>query len=459
MVYTEEHFSNFFSYLVDLLWGLPTIIFINACALIFTIYLKFPQVRCFKGAIKNLFTDGPNKKENKISSFQALSASISASVGLGNIAGCAIAISLAGPGTIFWMWVASFFGMASKLTSTSLAVLYRRSQDGVVEGGPMYTIINGLGKKFSSLAYLYSSFIALSAIGVSMLQSNQFAVILESKVQISPLVSAILLVVPTCCILWGGINRLVKITEKLAPIMILIYILACFGVIFFYADKLPEVFGLIFSGAFQGDALAGGAVGVGFREVLIQGIKRAIYANGAGMGDGTLVHAAANASPRDQGLVSMLSPLIDTVLMCTMTGLVIILTDAWLLKTGIQGVNLTAFAFESFYGPFGSWIIFVCIILFSFSTIIAYGYYGERGFVFCSQQKGVHFYRLFFLGFVGLAPFLRLEMVVNITDSLYALLAFPNLIANLLLVNKLRPIFGEMNWSFYPKILTPKSSQ
>ena len=231
--------------------------------------------------------------------------------------------------------------------------------------------------------------------------------------------------------------------ELLVPVMVGIYIFACLGVLWTHKESLGSSFSLIFQGAFSGTAATGGFLGAGFREVLTHGIRRSVFSNGAGMGDGALAHASAKAEPLQQGIIAMLNPLIDTIILCTLTALVILVTGAWTQHSGIQGVVLTVGAFEGVYGQAGGWVIFICILLFSASTIISYEFYGEQGAVFLFGPRVIMMYRIFFLGFLLAGPFLMLKVVINITDALYGLLAFPNLFANLMLVRRIRPLLSH----------------
>lgn len=285
---------------VGIVWGLPLVFALCFSGLFFTVYFGFPQLRFFKHAIdivRGKFDD-PTKK-GEISHFQALTAALSATVGLGNIAGVAVAISLGGPGAVFWLWVAGFIGMATKFTEVALALKYREvTADGVVHGGPMFTIKNGLSKKFYPLAWAYALFTILSSFGAgNMFQSNQMASVLLTSLSIPTWASGLIFCFFATLILVGGIKRIGKVTEKLVPLMVGVYLAGALGILFMNAGNLPGIFAQILTDAFTGTAAVGGFAGVAFKEVIVMGIRRATFSNEAGMGSAAMAHSAAKSTP------------------------------------------------------------------------------------------------------------------------------------------------------------------
>lgn len=422
-------------------WGLPMVFGLFGAGLVFSIVFMFPQVRHLKHAIdvtRGKYDD-PNEK-GEISHFQALCAALSATIGLGNIAGVAVAITAGGPGAVFWMWVAGFLGCATKFTSISLALMFRQEDpDGTINGGPMYTIKNGLGKAFLPLAYMYAGFIILSTMGAgNMFQSNQMASVLETKAGIPNIVSGGIFVVLAALVLLGGIKRIGAVAEKLVPTMVVIYFLMALGIIFAHIGQIPALFAQIFTDAFTGTAAVGGFVGIGFKEVVIQGVRRAVFSNEAGMGSAAMAHSAAKSNAIQEGLVGGLGPYIDTIIVCTVTALVLLITGVWSNTGGLAGSDLTASAFETLYGPLGGWTVTITVVLFAFSTIISWSYYGEKASVFLFGRGSVTPYRVVFLCFVLIGAILKLETVLNFSDAVFGLLAIPNLLANILLLPKLK---------------------
>jgi alanine or glycine:cation symporter, AGCS family len=427
---------------VDIVWGLPLVLALCLSGLFFTFYFNFPQIRFFKHAIDIVSGkfDKPGD-HGEISHFQALCAALSATVGLGNIAGVAIAISLGGPGAVFWLWVAGLIGMATKFTEVTLALVYReQSPSGQVHGGPMFTIKNGLSKRFYPLAWAYALFVVLSSFGAgNMFQSNQMAQILESSLNVSPWVSGLIFSLLGGVVLVGGIKRIGKVAEKLVPFMVAIYVLGAIGIVLFNYQNIFSIFAMIFHGAFSA---TGAFAGVAVKEVVIMGIRRATFSNEAGMGSAAMAHSAARSTPAQEGIVALLEPFIDTILICTITALALLSTSAW-SQAGIAGSEMTAWAFESVYGVFGRGIVTLTVTLFAFSTIISWSYYGEQGVTFIFGESYIKFYRLIFIGFIFLGAIAKLKLVLNISDSVYGLLAIPNLIGTFLLIKKVKVCLNQ----------------
>lgn len=432
--------------IVGIVWGLPLVIALCFSGMFFTFYFGFPQIKFFKHALD--IVSGKFSKDShlsgEISHFQALCTALSATVGLGNIAGVAIAISLGGPGAVFWLWVAGFIGMATKFTEVTLSLKYREiGKDGQVHGGPMFTIKNGLSKKFYPLAWAYAFFVMLSSFGAgNMFQSNQMAQILQTSLSIPTWLSGMLFAAMAFLILIGGIKRIGKVTEKLVPVMVGIYIFGALGIIFANYSNLFLVFESILSGAFNGTAAIGGFSGVAFKEVVIMGIRRASFSNEAGMGSAAMAHSAAKSAPAQEGIVALLEPFIDTVVICSITALALLSTNAW-TQVGIEGSEMTAWAFQSIYGVWGRGIVTLTVTLFAFSTIVSWSYYGEQGVTFVFGERYIPIYRYIFVCFIFIGAIAQLNLVLNISDAVYGLLAIPNLIGTYLLLGEAKLCLKE----------------
>lgn len=406
----------------------------------FTVYYRFPQFRHFKHAIditRGKY-DNPEDK-GEISHFQALCAALSATIGLGNIAGVAVAISIGGPGAIFWMWVAALLGAATKFSSITNSMIHREIQaDGTVNGGPMYTMKMGLGKAFMPLAFIYAAFTMLSAIGAgNMFQSQSVASLLNQNVGLPTWITGLVFAALSGMVLIGGIKRIGNVAGKIVPLMVVLYFGTAVLILLMNLGKVPAMITLIFDSAFNGTSAIGGFAAVGVKEVLSQGIRRAVFSNEAGMGTAAMAHSAAKSNPVQEGIVGLLGPYIDTVVVCTVTALVLLITDAWHTNPGLSGAPLTGYAFSLVLGKAGSLIVTLTVLFFAFSTIISWSYYGEKGAMYIFGKKGITPYRYIFIGFVFLGAILKLEPVLNFSDAVFGLLAIPNLICNFILMPKL----------------------
>lgn len=440
-----EMLNDFTAWLVGVVWGLPLVFVLLGAGIVFTFAFYFPQLRLFKHAIEVTCGkfDRPEDK-GQISHFQALCAALSATIGLGNIAGVAAAITVGGPGAIFWMWVAGFFGMTTKFSSISLAMLYRHEEGEEIHGGPMYTIKNGLGPLFHPLAWMFSFFTIWGAIGAgNMFQANQIASIIKSTMNLPEIVTGIVFAVLTWLVIIGGIKRIGQVAGKLVPSMVVLYLVCSLGILIANYELLPGLFKQIFTDAFYGTAAVGGFTGVAFKEVLIHGIRRAMFSNEAGLGSAAIAHAAAKSNPLQEGLVGMLGPFIDTIVVCTITAMVILITGVWNQGSG-QGVELTSQAFSTLYGGVGPFIIALVVVLFAFSSIISWCYYGEQGVRFLFGKKWILAYKWIFvvMVFVG-AVVVKLDIILNFSDAVLGLMVVPNLLANLILSMKLKRSFSS----------------
>lgn len=431
---------------VGVVWGIPLVVLLVGSGVLFTLYFGFPQIFFFKHAIQIVsgkYEDPSNKGE--ISSFQALCAALSATVGLGNIAGVAVAISLGGPGAVFWLWVAGFIGMCTKFTEVTLSLKYRDVTDkGTVHGGPMFVIKNALSKKFYWVAWAYAFFVVMSSFGAgNMFQSNQMAAVIKTSAGIPEWASGLIFCFGAFLILIGGIKRIGQVTEKMVPAMVGIYLFGAIWIIIARFGNVPMMFEQIFAGAFAGTAAVGGFAGAAFKEVMIMGIRRATFSNEAGMGSAAMAHSAAKTTPIQEGIVALLEPFIDTIIVCTITAIALLLTGAWSAPGIPAGSEMTAYAFETVMGPAGRWIVTLTVTLFAFSTLISWSYYGEQGITFIFGEKYIPIYRYIFIVFIFIGAIAHLNIVLNISDAVYGLLALPNMMACYILLPKVKEAMNE----------------
>lgn len=425
---------NFFTMLDDMVWGAPLLILLVGTGIYLTVRLGLLQVLKLPKAFKLIFAD--DKGQGDISSFAALATALAATVGTGNIVGVATAIKAGGPGALFWMWIAAFFGMATKYSEGLLAIKYRtRDDNGEVSGGPMYYILNGMGKRWKPLAIFFAvAGILVAYFGIGTFsQVNSIASSLENSFGLAPQIVSIVVAVIVAIIIFGGIKSISKVAEKVVPFMAIIYILATLAVIFTNFDQILPAFGQIFTGAFTGTAAVGGFAGAVVKEAIQKGIARGVFSNESGLGSAPIAAAAAKTEePVEQGLVSMTGTFIDTIIICTLTGLSIIVTEKWTVA-GLEGAPLTQAAFSSLFGTPGALALTFCLVLFAFTTILGWSYYGERCFEFLFGTKHIKLYRVIFVIMVALGGFLKLGLIWIIADIVNGLMALPNLIALLAL--------------------------
>lgn len=434
-------------------WGLPLVLGLVGSGIFFTIYFGFPQLRFFKHAI-DIVLGKHDKPEDKgeINHFQALTSALSATVGLGNIAGVAVAVSTGGPGAVFWLWVTGFIGMTTKFVEVTLSLAHRDiTPSGKVHGGPMYVIKKALPKSLGFLAVFYAAFVVLSSLGAgNMFQANQMSSILLTSANIPTWLSGVFFAFLAYLILIGGIKRIGTVTSYLVPIMIGFYFLGAIGIVIAHFENIPSVFAQIFEGAFMGTAALGGFAGAAVKDVIVQGIRRASFSNEAGMGSAAMAHSAAKSKPIKEGLVSLLEPFIDTIVVCSITAFALLLTNAWHVE-GIAGSEMTAHAFESVLGISGRWIVTLTVTLFAFSTIISWSYYGEQGITFLFGEDKIIYYRWVFLLFIVIGAVSKLNVVLNLSDAVYGLLAIPNLIACFFLLPKVKQMLKEYEMTLIKK--------
>ena len=427
--------ANFFGQLGGWVWGLPMLILLVGTGLWLTLLLRGLQFSklghsLYLGLIKR---KEESDEEGDISHFQALMTALSATVGTGNIAGVATAIAVGGPGALFWMWVTGLVGMATKYGEAVLAVKYRVQDElGTMCGGPMYYIERGLNQKW--LASCFALFAAVASFGIgNMVQSNSVAHAVETTFHIPMGVTGVVLAIATAAVIIGGIKSIGRVTGVLVPIMIIFYTLGALLILLLHIGQIPAALELIMARAFSPTAATGGFAGAGVMMAVRMGVARGVFSNESGLGSAPIAAAAAKTKhPVTQALVSMTQTFIDTIVVCSMTGLVIIISGAW--TGGKNGAELTSVAFNSgLPGNWGSLIVAIGLILFAYSTIIGWCYYGEKSMEYLWGEKVVKPYRVAWVIFVALGAFLKLDLVWNISDVFNGLMAFPNLVALLLL--------------------------
>ncbi len=419
-------FSEFIDMLGGLVWGPPLLILLVGTGIFLTIRLSFLQFSALPYALKLAFSRKQDKtSEGDISHFQSLMTALAATVGTGNIAGVATAVVLGGPGAVFWMWLSALFGMATKYAEAILAVKYRvKDPEGKMSGGPMYYIEKGLGLRW--LGVIFALFAAVAAFGIgNTVQSNSVADVLESNWNVAPWLTGILLTVFTGLVILGGIKSIGRVVAYIVPVMALFYVVAGLVMMIMNAGLVPAAVGLIFTDAFTGQAVAGGAIGV----VIQYGVARGVFSNEAGLGSAPIAAAAARTDyPGRQALVSMTQVFIDTIVICSITGIALVMGGMY-MEEGLEGAALTSATFEFFLGPIGGVIVAVGLVFFAYSTILGWSYYGERCFLYLFKKPGsVPIYRIMFVIAVFFGAIMDLGLVWGIADVLNGLMAAPNLI-------------------------------
>ena len=411
-------------------WGPPLLVLLVGTGIFLSFRLGFLQVRHLPRSLKLIFK-AENKGEGDIDSFKALCTALAATVGTGNIVGVATAIKAGGPGAILWMWLAAFFGMATKYAEGCLAVKFRTVDDkGQISGGPMYYIENGLGKAYRPLAIAFAFFgvlVAYFGIG-TFAQVNSIVQITQLNAGIPVEYTAIVLTILVAAITLGGLQSIAKTASKVVPAMAIIYLASTLGFLVIFADKVPGAIMEIFYDAFHPTAAVGGFLGASVLFAMRNGVARGVFSNESGLGSAPIVAAAAKTKwPAEQGLVSMTGTFIDTIIICTMTGLVVVISGLW--KGDLNGAALTNAAFLQAYPHFGGYMLMVGLVLFAFTTILGWNYYGERCMEYLVGTKGIMPYRIIFIILVGCVAFLKLEAIWVLADIVNGLMAIPNLIA------------------------------
>ena len=441
-----EIINNFFAELSNFLWGnFGVANLVIGGGVFFLIYSRLTPFRYFKHAFEILLGkhDDPDD-EGQISHFQALSTALSSTVGIGNIAGVAVAISLGGPGALFWMWISAIVGMATKFFTCSLGIMYRGyDSDNVLQGGPMYVIEQGMGKKFKFLSYWFS--IAGLVGCLSLLQANQLTQIMSDYVAKSfeieqsfnlNLTIGIVIALIVSLVIFGGLSRIAEVASKIVPFMVIIYLLSGLFIVLSNATLIPSIFSNIFSSAFNGSSVAGGFAGTAI--VISQGFRRAAFSNEAGMGTEVMaIGASKNNQPIKSGLVAMIGPLIDTIIVCTITGLVILLSSEW-IEGSYSGVSLTQKSFSNYLGLAGDYILIFSVATFTLSTMFGYSYYGCKCASYLFGTNSKFYSRIFYILTLVIGSVLSLDLAVNIVDAMFALMAFPTMISALYLAPNIK---------------------
>jgi AGCS family alanine or glycine:cation symporter len=427
----------------------------------FLVFCRFMPYRNFRHGIEVLSGkyEDPNAPGD-INHFQALSSTLAATVGMGNISGVAIALGIGGPGAIFWMWITALVGMATKYFTCTLSIMYRgKDTSGKIQGGPMYYIVEGLGKKWKPLAIFFS---LAGLIGCTpMFQSNQLTQIIrdtiladsgamgyntmilansfitETGFRLSDIYMGIILVILVSLVIFGGIKRIGYVASRLVPLMVLIYIMTVVYIIINHITEVPYYFSLIITDAFKGEFASGeAAFGGALGFMISQGIRRGAFSNEAGIGTEAMAHGAAKTrEPVREGLVGMLEPAIDTLLICTMTALALLMTGAW-TDTTVDGITMTAVAFSEGIPGIGLYLLIICVFIFSITTMFTYSYYGTKCLNFLVGEHNKHYYNYFYIFSIFIGSITTIDMVINLIDGMFAMMAIPTMIATIMLAPK-----------------------
>ena len=412
------------------IWGAPLLILLSGTGLYLTLRLGFIQIRYLPRALGYLFKKDKGGKGD-VSSFAALCTALAATIGTGNIVGVATAVQAGGPGAIFWMWLVALLGMATKYAECLLAVKYRvRDKNGFMAGGPMYYIERGLGIKWlAKLFALFGVMVAFFGIG-TFPQVNAITHAMQDTFNIPVLVTAIVVTLLVGLIILGGVKRIATASSVIVPFMAILYVTTSLVIILLNIEKVPDAISLIIYSAFDPQAALGGTVGFTVMKAIQSGVARGIFSNESGLGSAPIAAAAAQTrEPVRQGLISMTGTFLDTIIVCTMTGIVLVLTGAW-NNPELSGATVTNYAFaQGLEASIGATIVTVGLLFFAFTTILGWCYYGERCFVYLVGIRGVKLYRLAYIVLVGLGSFLHLNLIWIIADIVNGLMAFPNLIA------------------------------
>ena len=434
--------DSLFSSLASALWGTPLVILLLGGGLYFAIISRMVPILYFKHAIQILLGKYDSKDDpGQITHFEALSSALAGTVGMGNIAGVAVAIHTGGPGAVFWMWITAILGMSTKFFTCTLAVMYRGYDDkGEIQGGVMYFIENGLGEKYKPLAIMFS----VSGLFGSLVffQANQLSQIIRDFVysplgvfqqnsDLGNLFTGILVAGLVSIVIFGGIQRIAKVASKLVPFMVGLYLSAAFIIILKNIGEIPSVFKIIFQDAFTGKSVAGGAIGT----MIIIGVRRGLFSNEAGTGTETMAHGAAKTKePVREGLVAMLGPFIDTIIVCSITAIVILISGVY--TQDINGVSMTALAFEHELGILGKIFLIIAVLTFAFSTMFGYSFYGRKCVSYLFGTKAKYIYNWVYVTMIVVASVASLDIAINFVDSAYALMVIPTMVGTILLSPK-----------------------
>lgn len=429
------------------MWGPPLVLLLVGGGLFFTLHsrlLHFRYIRHSIDLLRGKYNLQSANAGGDISHFRALATALGGTIGLGNITGVAVAITIGGPGAIFWMWVTAIVGCSTIFYTSSLSIMYRGYDDsGHLQGGPMYVIREGLGRKWLPLAWMFA--IAGMFGTLPVFQINQLVQILRDLIAIPAglatseqhfnfdLVTGVILAVLIFSIAVGKLERVSAVAARMVPTMVIFYFVITAVLLVFYLERIPEVFALIFSDAFTGNAVSGGAIGA----VILIGVQRSAFSNEAGIGTESLAHGAAKTNePAREGLVAMLGPILDTLIVCTCTAMVLLVTDAW--QGDAVGVTMTAQAYELVFPGFGSYLVLLMVILLSTSTVLTYWYYGSKcmGFLFGTARE--KYYMWAYMALITVGAVGSMEAMINLLDGVYATMAIPTMLSTLLLAPKVR---------------------
>ncbi len=434
----------------DFVWGPPMLVLILGTGLFLQMRLKLMPVLKI-GAGFALVWRGRKPDDDakgEISPYAALMTALAATVGTGNIAGVATAIAIGGPGALFWMWITALVGMATKYAEVVLAVHYRETDDqGEQVGGPMYAIKNGLSKHWRWLGAAFALFGGLAGFGIgNMVQSNSIAGAMEASFGVAPWLTGVVLAVLTGVVLLGGVKRIGAVAEKLVPFMCVGYVLTALAVLVIYADQIPHALALVFSHAFSPAAATGGFTGAAIMIAMRYGVARGIFSNEAGLGTAGIAQAAGQSKDAvESGLIGMMGTFIDTLIVCTMTGLVLLVTGEW--SSGVKGAALTSNAFAAAFPTFGGEFLSIALAVFAFTTILGWAYYGEKCWEFLLGTSVEKPYRVLWTLFVLVGTITQLDFVWLVADTLNAFMAFPNLVSLLLL----SPVIAKLTQTYWDK--------
>ena len=435
--------DSMFSYLANALWGTPLVILLLGGGLYFAIYSRMTPILYFKHAIEILLGKYDSEDDpGQITHFEALSSALAGTVGMGNIAGVAVAIHTGGPGAIFWMWITAILGMSTKFFTCTLAVMYRGYDDkGEIQGGVMYFIEKGLGENFKPLGIMFS----ISGLfgSIVFFQANQLSQIIRDFIytplgifqinsDLGNLFTGVLVAGLVSVVISGGIQRIAKVASKLVPLMVGLYLLAAFIIILKNIGEIPSVFIMIFQDAFTGTSVAGGAIG----SMIIIGVRRGLFSNEAGTGTETMAHGAAKTKePVREGLVAMLGPFIDTIIVCSITAIIILISGVYTQKN-VNGVSMTALAFEHELGMLGKIFLIIAVLTFAFSTMFGYSFYGRKCVSYLFGTKAKNIYNWIYVTMIVVASIASLDIAINFVDSAYALMVIPTMVGTILLSPK-----------------------
>jgi AGCS family alanine or glycine:cation symporter len=430
--------STFLAWMNELngiVWGPAMLVLILGTGLYLQVRLGGMPIRRIGAGLRLVWRGrGGDEAHGEVSPYAALMTCLAATIGVGNIAGVATAIALGGPGALFWMWMTALVGMATKYAEVLLAVHYReRDADGRYVGGPMYAIRNGLGPRWAWLGTMFAVFGGLAGFGIgNMVQSNSIAAALDNSFSLDPMITGLVLMVITGAVILGGIRRIAAVSNWLVPFMAVGYVLAALWVLAFHWRGIPQAFALIFETAFTGTAAAGGFAGAAMIAAIRYGVARGIFSNEAGLGTAGIAQAAGMSNdPVRSGLIGMMGTFLDTIVVCSMTGLAIVVSGAW--QSGRTGAELTQIAFQSAMPGIGGEVVAIALAIFALTTILGWSYYGERCWQFLVGSWTIKPYRILWTIAVFFGAITHLDLAWTIADTLNALMAIPNLIALLAL--------------------------